>query len=57
MAAKKYTIVFRNLMQRQKRQTHETYSKEIHEKTLSMLRGRKFCEIVEVRVNGKKVEV
>ena len=56
MAAKKYTIVFRNLMQGRKNQTHETYSEEIHKRTLSMLRGRKFYEIMEVKINGKKVE-
>lgn len=56
MAAKKYTIVFRNLLQGQKRQTHETYSEEIHKRTLSMMKGRRFYEIVEVKINGKKVE-
>lgn len=57
MAAKKYTIVFRNLMQGRKTQTHDTYSEEIHKRTLSMLKGRRFYEIVEVKINGKKVEV
>ncbi len=56
MAAKLYTIVFRNLREGQKLQTHESYSKEVHERTLSMLKGRKFYEVVEVRVNGKKVD-
>lgn len=56
MAAKKYTIVFWNLMQGRKTQTHETYSEEIHKRTLSMLKGRRFYEIVEVKIDGKKVE-
>ena len=55
MAAKKYTIVYRDYM-RQKTLTQDTYSVEIHQATLKALKLNRFCKIVEVRINGKKVE-
>lgn len=55
MAVKKYTIVYRRIGER-KLQTHDTYSAEIHQKTLEALKGNRFRESVEVRINGKKVE-
>lgn len=53
MAAKLYTIVYRDLM-KQKVLKHETYSKELHERQLVSLKKNRCCEIIEVKGDRRR---